>query len=1025
MTPDERANLLQQIATTIADYREDAAASTAIKEPDKPTPAVRQAEKPQLPPTTIRKKLIEVALPLPGIDEPSARMKQKAPKGYPTRLHKWWAQTPVPAARAILFAQLVDDPSAWPDRFPTKEDQDRERQRLHTLISGCFEPDKQRWIGGLTDWGEAAARSLEAARYEIARCIAWERGEEPPTDAEAVFQYLQDHGPVILDPFCGSGTIPLEAQRLGLRSLGSDLNPVAVLISKALVEIPPMFAGRPPVNPESQAKLKRSGWHGKRAEGLAEDVRYYGRWLQEEAKKRIGHLYPKAKLPDGSEAEVVAWLWAWTVASPNPVCRGAHVPLASSFVLSTRKGQEVIVVPEINEERSGYRITIKNRNLSAAEIDRARMGTKATRGGNFWCLLSGVDATISADYIRSEGKNKRLLVQLIATVAESRKCRAYLPPSDEMVAISLSGSEYEACQSASSEFLSGETPERLTGGTCYGYGFTTWESLLTPRQKLALLTLADLIRESPTRILEDAVRARIEDAEEEADNGSCSISAYANAVAIELAMALSRHLQFGSVQSTWYVKDQAVKGLPQQALPMVWDFCEASPFGDSSANFQRCAEIVADCVAAAPALAPSRVSQKPAQGNKFDRSPRIMVSTDPPYYDNVGYADLSDFFYVWLRRALRPIVPSLTGTLVTPKADELVATAYRERGDKDPEAFWLDGMKQALQAIRDANAVEPMTLYYAYKQREQAGEDRAFTSTGWATFLQAICDAGFVVDGTWPLRTNNPSRKVAQGTNALATAVILVCRSRAENAPLMSKRDFVAALKRELPGALRTLLQGNISPGDLAQAIIGPGMAIFSRCSKVLEAGGSAMPVRVALQEINRVFDEAIAGPVGDMDEQTRFCVAWYEQHGFQEKPSGEADGLARAKNTAIDGLVQAGVLASAKGKVRLLKRDELPADWNPATDHRLTDWECAQHLVRALTAGGGQDDAARLTEAMGPSRAENARALAYRLYTIAEHNGWTDEEVAYSILVNSWSGVQVEVAKRRSAAPLQAELGF
>jgi putative DNA methylase len=733
-----------------------------------------------------------------------------------------------------------------------------------------------------------------------------------------------------------------------------------------------------------------------------------------EAERQIGHLYPKVNLSDGSKAPVVAWLWAHTVTSPNPVCNGAYVPLTTSFVLSSRPGKEAIITPLVDKVRNSYRFEIKSSGVTATELTIARSGTKTGRGTNFRCLIS--DAPIPPEYIKVEGKAGRIRDCLIAVVAEVPGGRLYLAPSREY--------EDHGRNLDPGYVPEQELPKNPRWFSPPDYGMPTYGDLFTRRQLSVLTTFSDLVGEVREKVLFDGIAAGLPSGDR-LHNGGTGVEAYADAVAVELSMALSRHLQFGSKQSTWYVRDQAVKGLPQQALPMVWDFCEANPFGDSSANFKRCAGVIADCIEAAPAMGDSRIDQKPAQLNKFESRQRVLVSTDPPYYDNVGYADLSDFFYVWLRRALRGIMPSLFATMATPKVDELVASPYRDHGGDDAETFWLKGMKRALVALHDATDAEPTTLYYAYKQREQDGEDRVFTSTGWATFLQAVYEAGFVIGGTWPLRTNNPGRRVAQGTNALATAVVLVCRKRLTDAPVKTRASFVRDLKRELPGALKLLQASNIAPVDLAQAAIGPGIAVFSRNTQVLEASGSAMPVRSALIEINRVLDEVLAEHDAEIDASSRFCVAWFEQYGLRERPYSDAEGFAIGKNIPIDGLRRAGVFRAERGKARLLQRDELRPDWDPHTDIRITDWACVQQLARAMTAkiGGGVADAARLVVAMGPARAENARTLAYRLHTVASHKRWTDEALAYNILVISWPQIQAEAARFAGDGPAQSEL--
>jgi len=377
----------------------------------------------------------------------------------------------------------------------------------------------------------------------------------------------------------------------------------------------------------------------------------------------------------------------------------------------------------------------------------------------------------------------------------------------------------------------------------------------------------------------------------------------------------------------------------------------------------------------------------------------LIVSTDPPYYDNIGYADLSDFFYVWLRRSLKPIYPELFSTLLVPKAEELVATPYRHGSKDAAEAFFLEGMTCAIQSMAAAaHSAFPVTIYYAFKQAER--DHNGTASTGWETFLEAVIKAGFSLTGTWPMRTENTTRLVGMTTNALASSIVLVCRPRPADAPVTSRRDFLTALKREMPSALRYLQQGNIAPVDLAQASIGPGMAIFTRYARILESDGTPMRVRTALALINQTLDEVLAEQEGDFDADTGWAVAWFDQFGFNDGPFGDAETLCKAKNTAIGGLQEAGIAVARAGKVRLLRVDELPAAWDPLADQRMTVWESVHHLIRALNEG--ETVAAALVAKLG-GQAEAARELAYRLYNICERRKRAQEAQAYNGLVLSW----------------------
>ena len=1060
------------------------------------------------------KKLIEAALPLDAINAASVREKSIR-HGHPSTLHLWWARRPLAAARAVIFSQMVDDPSAHPDRFPTEQAQTQERERLFGIIEELVE-----WEN-IND-EKVLARAREEIRESWRRtCIA---NADHPRAAEL---FDPDRLPAFHDPFAGGGALPLEAQRLGLEAHASDLNPVAVLINKAMIEIPPRFAGRPPVNPDAQAEFARGGrWNGKGAQGLAEDVRYYGRWMRDEAEKRIGHLYPKIEVtgamaadrPDlkryaGRRLTVIAWLWARTVKSPNPAFAHVDVPLASTFMLSTKKGREAWVEPVI--EDGGYRFTVKavapetgvpeagapeagTLGTGAPEAPEAgapgngvsetgapgtagvppAQGTKLGRGANFRCLMS--DAPIPGDYIKAEGKAGRMDARLMAIVAEGDRGRVYLAPTPEQEA---------AARKAAPEWKpEGDVPARLTGGTCVPYGLTTWGDLFTPRQLVALTTFSDLVREAIARIEQDALGARafrplkehaggtpahLDDDTPLVERGSgarayaeagalgtraasspghnanetpvsrgdtpfprdelalrnsgAGMAAYAQAVAVYLAFAVDRLAMTGNTLVRWNgVGQKAQHCFGRQALPMVWDYADTNFLATATGSIDAAISCAADPLAAPLSIQATGASDQ-ADVTVWKDSPTRVISTDPPYYDNVGYADLSDFFYVWLRRALRPIFPGLFTTLAVPKTEELVATPYRHGDREEAGRFFLDGMKNAIARLAEqAHPAFPVTIYYAFKQSETKG-DGGTASTGWETFLAAVIEAGFSITGTWPMRTELANRMRGMRSNALASSIVLVCRRRPPDTPPTSRRDFLATLRSELPPALAELQKSNIAPVDFAQAAIGPGMAIFTRSARVLEADGSPMSVRSALVEINRTLDETLARQEGDMDPDTRFCVAWYEQYGTGERAYGEAEVLFSAKNTSFEGLQRAGVVVGGKGKVRLRRRDELDPEWNPETDRRITDWEGAQHLTRSLTAerGGGVAEAARLVLGMGAERADKARALAYRLYSLAERKRWTDEAHAYNILVTSWPQIRTEAARLAAGVPEQTGFGF
>ncbi len=910
------------------------------------------------PSTPIRRKLIEVSLPLEAINTEASLRKRKAPGGYPTSIHRWWAQRPIAACRAVLFASLIDDPSSDPDHFPTLKAQDDERQRLFEIIKE------------LVKWEHSTdARILAAARAEIARSV----GSQPPP---------------LMDPFCGAGSIPLEAQRLGLAVRASDLNPVAVLITKSLVEIPANFRGQMPVHPELRRGVGGTGtWQG--ASGLADDVRRYGSWMRDEAHRRIGHLFPAVPLPDdrsGAETDVIAWLWARTVRCPNPAC-GARMPLVKSFALSTKKGRERWALPVIDRNARSVRFEI------SAAPPIAPKGTVDRRGAR--CIVC--DTVVPLDHIKAEGVGGRMSTQLLAIVADGQGGRLYLPPNPVQL---------EAAASAEPSWRpEGEIAKRMTGGNCTPYGLTTWGDIFTDRQLVVLSTLSDLVSEARARVLVDATGAVADPV------------GYADAIATYLAFVVSRVADYGNSLASWRPKDSAMRALfARQAVPMVWDFAEGSPFGHSSSGINECVAVVARTLEHLAPDAPAVVTQ--ADATESVDVPPSIVSTDPPYYDNIGYADLADFFYVWLRRSLSSVYPNLFLTLLTPKADELVATPYRFGGSKaKADEHFEEGLRSAFRRIRaNASPDVPVTVYYAFKQAESDGDTEAvgpaIASTGWETMLEGLLGAGFSIGGTWPMRTEGDNRQVGVGTNALASSIVLVCRPRPDDARITDRRGFMGALKAELPEALRALQHGNIAPVDLAQAAIGPGMAIFSRYGKIVEPDGAPMTVRTALGIINSVLNEVLSDQEDEFDADTRWAVTWFEEYGHRDGKFGDAEVLSKAKNTGINALRAAGILVDGAGRVRLKRRDELDASWDPTSDKRLTVWEVCQYLIRSLDEGG-ESTAAELVRRVG-GLADTARDLAYRLYSICERKKWADEALGYNALVSAWP----EITRLAASAP-------
>ena len=1032
-----------------------------------------------------RRKLIEVALPLEGINAAGAREKSIR-HGHPSTLHLWWSRKPLAVARAVIFGQMVDDPSEYVDVLLSDPEKKHAAVRLlrrrrragadagvaddrESLREIAAEQERERLFGILRDlvrWENTANETvLERARAEIR--ASWRRTcEQNAGHPRAAELFDPETLPAFHDPFAGGGSLPLEAQRLGLEAHASDLNPVAVLINKAMIEVPPRFAGRAPVHPESrgEASLVEREWRG--AAGLAEDVRRYGQWMRDEAERRIGHLYPQVEItprmvrerPDlapyeGRKLTVIAWLWARTVRSPNPAFADVEVPLCSSFMLSTKKGKEAYVEPVI--EGRGYRFEVK----AGPPADRAktRRGTKSGGSGSpFLCLMSG--SPMPFNYLRAEGKAGRLGSRLLAIVAKGDRERIYLPPAATQ---QLLATEAQPGWTPDTDL-----PQRALGFRVQEYGMLRWRDLFTPRQLVALTTFSDLVGEATERIRRDAeaacstmsaatsrketatsrnetaarsVQARhrqmarpgsrkglhgVQDATEAGlpddshplpdghslpddhrplRDGGTGAAAYAEAVSLYLALAVSKIANLGSSITSWMSDRGAFREtFARQAIPMMWDYAEANPFARVGGSLETVLAKGAMVIDALPAKGHGHSAQRDA-ASQTTRS-LAVVSTDPPYYDNIGYADLSDFFYVWLRRSMRPVFGDLFATLAVPKAEELVATPYRHGGKDAAETFFLDGMTRAFHRLSgQAHPAFPVTIYYAFKQSETKRRAGRY-STGWETFLGATIRSGFAVSGTWPMRTESAGRIVAKGTNALASSIILVCRRRPADARPATRRDFLLALRSELPRALRLLQSGNIAPVDLDQAAIGPGMAVYTRHEKVVDAEGKQMSVREALALINQILGETLAEQEGDFDAESRWALAWFKQYGFDEGGYGVADVLFKAKNTSVEGMVEAGILVSKGGRVRLLAPEELSDDWDPAVDSRLTAWETVHHLLRVHDERG-ETGAAEIVAALG-GRAETARELCYQLYTVCDRKKRAAEALRYNTLVQSWSEI-------------------
>jgi putative DNA methylase len=913
-----------------------------------------------------RKKLIEVSLPLEAINIASAREKSIR-HGHPSTLHLWWARRPLATCRAILFSQLVDDPSSHPDEFPTHEAQETERKRLFGIIED------------LVQWENSTnIEVLERARAEIRK-------------------NCQGELPSVYDPFSGGASIPLEAQRLGLPAYGSDLNPVAVMIGKAMIEVPATFQGMPPTHPG----IKDRQFY-RNADGLSEDVRYYGELMREKAWERIGHLYPQVDVPPdqgGGKATVIAWIWARTVPSPDPAFSDVGVPIASSFLLSAKPGKEAWLEPVVDKKNKQVEFLVRG-GSSAGAIEKAKNGTKVGRA-NFQCLLS--DAAIDAAYVRRCAKQGKMGSQLIAIVAEGPRGRVYLPSDEKQ-------------RSTASAAKPAWKPDGLVPTPSHDvdrlpmYGMPTWGDAFSGRQLVALSTLSDLVHELRTIVEIDAIKRGLNDDGRALRDGGNGAKAYSESISIYLAFLVGQIANHSSTMCGWNSPNEQMRStFSRQAISMTWDYAEVNVFSSSSGSFTSLFDrLVKGFETLGFGSEAAKIKQSDAQ--KLEYSGKFVISTDPPYYDNISYSDVSDFFYSWMKPALRDVFPDLFGLIATPKAEELIASLDRQGGRGAAEAYFLSGMSVAIRNMaQHAHADYPTAIYYAFKQSDIEAE--GVSSTGWATFIEAVLSAGFSVVGTWPVRTEKPGRMVSVGTNALANSVVLVCRPKRLAAEIITRAEFIRALKRELPPAIADLQAANIAPADMPQSAIGPGMGVFSRYKAVLESDDNPMSVKTALQLINRELDEYLGGIQGEFDADTRFAITWFEQNGLKAGDYGTANNIATARGISVDSVKHAGIVESAAGKVRILSRDQLDDDWEPGEDRNLTVWECLQHLVRQHEKDGISHDTAVILKKI-EAKAEAVKDLAYCLYDIsANKRKDAKEATAYNALIADWTELTQQAA--------------
>jgi putative DNA methylase len=925
--------------------------------------------------TAPKRKLIEVAIPLEAINRESAREKSIR-FGHPSTLHLWWARRPLASCRAVLFAQLVDDPSSNPSAFPTEDLQKKERQRLFQIIE---------------------------------KLVVWENIHDAALLREANEEILKSSNgnpPAILDPFAGGGSIPLEALRLGLKSFASDLNPIPVVINKSLIEIPGKWKNQQPVNPMTDSRIGE--WTG--ARGLAEDVLHYGLWMRERAHERIGSMYPKTKLANGESAEVIAWIWARTIKCTNPAC-GISAPLVKSWWLSKKAERPAYVVPSLVKNVEGQSVVKFEVSMDPKKVPSEKNDGTVSRNGAT-CFACGTAMPLT--YVREEGVAHRMGAQLMAVVAAGNKKREYATPTEEHekaaqveIPINIPDSEL----STHPQYMG--TPR---------YGLTTQADLFTPRQLTALACFSDLVLEARQKIYEDAVKAGLKAGDETTDrfeNGGSGAAAYADSAAIYLAFAVDRCVDYWSSLCGWHVTGEKIRStFGRQALSMVWDYAETAPFSSSTGNFGAMLDWVVRVVKELP-TGDGHASQADATTRDYSN---VLVSTDPPYYDNVPYADLSDFFYGWMRRSLNGILPNTLSTVLSPKSDELVADSYRHGGKKNAETFFEDGFKRVFANLRIATPTDyPVTVFYAFRQTDS--DDSGTASTGWQSLLEGMMHSGWEVTATWPIRTELGNRMRSIDSNALASSIVLALRPRSESAEVISRRNFLSLLKSELPSALAQLQEGSIAPVDLAQAAIGPGMAVFSRYAKVLEVDGTDMTVRTALALINQVLDEVLSEQEGDFDSETRFCLKWFQQYGWNESSFGEAESLAKAINTSITSLERGGIFKAVAGKAKLVRPEDMSKDWDPSHDKFISIWEVAVRIAFVLQTEGIEKAAEWNLAASSKVELDAVKELSYLLFSISEKKGWHDAAILFNGLGTSWIDLHAAAQNRPVQASTQTEL--
>jgi putative DNA methylase len=913
------------------------------------------------------KKLIEVSLPLDEINAASIREKSIR-HGHPSTLHLWWARRPLAASRAVIFSSLVDDPSSHPEQFPTEEDQEKERERLFKIIRD------------LVVWENSNDQNiLNAAREEIMKST----GGKPPE---------------FLDPFAGGGAIPLEADRLGLNVHASDLNPVAVMINKAMLEIPALFANCPAVNPKSRQNIITADvlpHHQKEdcAAGLAEDVGYYAGRLKEEAYKKLSNLYPKITLPDKErtgvvEATVVGWIRAKTVRCPNPEC-GCDAPLVHSFVLSSKKGSEKYIEPIVDGKTIKFVTREGNTNLA---------GTVNKTGGR--CIVC--HNPIKLSYIREYFQNNEEKEMLMAIITEGKNTKNYVSP-DHYSEIIIDDFEV-------SEILQTNIVDNKRDLKLLIYGSKKFIDIFSNRQLLFLTTLSSLLNNIREEIFNDAIKFNMDDNYITLENYGQGAFAYSQAIIVYLSFIIDKLADYNSKFCSWHNSREVIRNtFSLQAIKMTWDYVESNPFSNSSGCFDNAANWVVRVIKNLPAGKTNYVKLADARINQNFKN--ICISTDPPYYDNIFYADIADYFYVWMRLALREIYPSLFSTILTPKSQELVASKYRHNNDDAlAKEYFEKGISTVLTQLFNYSSENiPLTIFYAYKQSQidTSGEYTKKSSSGWETILSAIIEAGFTISGTWPMRTEMPNRSIGNGKNALASSIVLVCRKRQNEAEIISQRDFLNILREELSQAVTMLQKSNVTPVDMVQSAIGPGMAVFSRFKKVLRADGTSLTVREALENINHEFDAFTSGLTSNFGPESSFCIKIYTLYGFNPINYGSIESLAKVRNISIDKLIAKKIIKSTKGTIQLLDRNEISHNISLNEDNI---WLITQHLTWLLSKKG-IDGCANAIRELNKLRVEQAKALVYYLFNFADQKVtfWSQEAYAYNSLIKAWPDIQLK----------------